>query len=177
MGASSFFLRALIVCVLYSAILGASITTLQKPFEDPGCDGTGIVDPDGRCNGDGLVDQPSTPDERRGGFEFENPSTNCKYASQPHIWDSFKTLEKDMSKLFTLIHKDVSFTIVGHHPGAGHYHDLLHFFVNALRRVSVCFSDHPERFRIHPQAIHGGCNSDWSVQEIQFLGQMNSGKW
>jgi ketosteroid isomerase-like protein len=93
-----------------------------------------------------------------------------------HIWDSFKDLEKDMSKLFTLLNKDVSFTVVGHHPIAGHYRDLMHFYVNALRRVSVMFMDHADKFEIHPQAIHGGCNSRWSVQEVNFKGIMNSGK-
>jgi hypothetical protein len=157
--------------------LGSVISEgLQKslPLEDPRCGGTGLADPDGNCNGDGVIRDPS-PREREG-FRFENPSTNCEYVSQMHIWDSFKDLEKDMSKLFTLINKDVSFTVVGHHPIAGHYHDLLHFFVNALRRVSVLFLDHADKFEIHPQAIHGGCNSRWSVQEINFKGIMNSGK-
>ncbi|KAJ5689092.1 hypothetical protein N7462_003484 [Penicillium macrosclerotiorum] len=141
--------------------------------EEPGCDGSGLVDPDGRCNGDGIIHDPAPRD--REGFHFENPSTDCRFVSQMHIWDSFKDLEKDMSKLFTLIHKNVSFTVVGHHPIAGHYHDLLHFYVNALRRVSVLFLDHVDKFEIHPQAIHGGCNSQWSVQEINFKGVMNSG--
>ncbi|KAJ5665076.1 uncharacterized protein N7477_007524 [Penicillium maclennaniae] len=144
----------------------------QKALERPGCDGSGLVDPDGRCNGDGIIHDPTRDRE---GFEFENPSTHCQYVSQMHIWDSFKDLEKDMSKLFTLIHKNVTFTVVGHHPIAGRYHDLLHFYVNALRRVSVLFFDHADKFEIHPQAIHGGCNSAWSVQEINFRGVMNSG--
>lgn len=147
---------------------------LQQTLESPGCNGSGLVDPDGRCNGNGIINDPSPPD--REGFQFENPSTDCKYVTQMHIWDSFKDLEKDMSKLFTLIHKNVSFTVVGHHPIAGHYNDLLHFYVNALRRVSVLFMDHADKFEIHPQAIHGGCNSRWSVQEIQFKGVMNSGR-
>jgi hypothetical protein len=147
----------------------------QRPLLKSGCDdGTGIVDPDGHCNGTGVVDDPIPQD--REGFQFENPSTHCKYVSQMHIWDSFKTLEKDMNKLFTLIHKDVKFTVVGHHPIAGRYHDLLHFYVNALRRVSVMFFDHADQFEIHPQGIFGGCNAEWSVQEIQFKGVMNSGE-
>jgi hypothetical protein len=48
--------------------------------------------------------------------------------------------------------------------------------VNALRRVSVLFYDHADKFEIHPKAIHGGCNSAWSVEEIQFKGVMNSGR-
>ncbi|KAJ5343088.1 hypothetical protein MYU51_016299 [Penicillium brevicompactum] len=151
----------------FISLLGSSQSLLQT-----GCDGTGIVD-GGHCNGTGVVDDPLP--KHREGFQFENPSTNCKYVSQMHIWDSFKDLEKDMNKLFTLIHKDVKFTVVGHHPIAGRYHDLMHFYVNALRRVSVLFFDHADLFEIHPQAIFGGCNAEWSVQEIQFKGVMNSG--
>lgn len=169
-------LSALAILILaptsFSRATGQQIH-LQQPLEKPGCDGSGLVDPDGHCNGDGLIHDPAPHD--REGFRFENPSTDCKYVSQMHIWDSFKDLEKDMSKLFTLIHKNVSFTVVGHHPIAGHYHDLMHFYVNALRRVSVLFLDYADRFEIHPQAIHGGCNSAWSVEEIQFKGKMNSG--
>ncbi|GFF51840.1 protein RDR1 [Aspergillus lentulus] len=183
----NYLLQALVVITLPAWTLGWGILPFQSyqhqqqpvpqsqtPLEGPGCDGSGIVDPGGRCNGDGLVDSP--PDHRdREGFKFENPSTDCKYVSQMHIWDSFKDLEKDMNKLFTLIHKNVSFTVVGHHPIAGHYNDLLHFYVNALRRVSVLFLDHADKFEIHPQAIHGGCNERWSVQEVNFRGVMNSG--
>lgn len=171
-------LCALAASLLPSIGLGYSIPSSfgnsQIPLVKSGCDGTGIVDPDGHCNGTGLVDDPIPHD--REGFRFENPSTNCKYVTQMHIWDSFKDLEKDMNKLFTLIHKNVSFTVVGHHPIAGRYHDLLHFYVNALRRVSVLFFDHANLFEIHPQGIFGGCNAEWSVQEIQFKGVMNSGE-
>ncbi|EAU30483.1 conserved hypothetical protein [Aspergillus terreus NIH2624] len=187
----AYFLQALTAYILSAATFGLSFLAFggqqqqhqqltphsQIPLEGPGCDGSGIVDPDGRCNGDGLIDDPQPPgDKYREGFRFENPSTDCKYVSQMYIWDSFKTLEKDMSKLFTLIHKNVSFTVVGHHPIAGHYNDLMHFYVNALRRVAMIFSLHEDKFRIHPQAIHGGCNYEWSVAEIEFIGQMNSGE-
>ncbi|KAJ5586372.1 hypothetical protein N7450_006159 [Penicillium hetheringtonii] len=66
--------------------------------------------------------------------------------------------------------------LVGHHAIAGQYHDLLHFYVNALRRVSMLFMDHADKFEIHPMAIHGGCNSEWSVGEINSKGVMNSGE-
>ncbi|KAJ5104476.1 hypothetical protein NUU61_001823 [Penicillium alfredii] len=179
MFASRCLLIALVAILLPSTSLSGAIFSTwpssnpQTPLEGPGCDGSGVVDPDGRCNGNGLIDNPAPRD--REGFKFENPSTDCEYVSQMHIWDSFKDLEKDMTKLFTLIHKNVSFTVVGHHPIAGHYFDLMHFYVNALRRVSVLFFDHADKFEIHPQAIHGGCNSRWSVQEVQFKGVMNSG--
>ena len=121
-----------------------------------------------------------TPDDianaNRDGFFFENPETDCKYVSQPYIYKAFKTLETDLSRLFTLINKDVHFQIVGHHPGAGIYHDLMHFYVNALRRVSITASEHPDAFRVNPMGIHGGCDEEWSVQEMNFRGTANSGK-
>ncbi|KAJ5461294.1 uncharacterized protein N7458_002846 [Penicillium daleae] len=171
------YLTAALTINWVPATLGSIIRASSQqplPLEDPRCGGTGLADPDGNCNGDGIIHDPS-PREREG-FQFENPSTDCEYVSQMHIWDSFKDLEKDMTKLFTLINKDVNFTVVGHHPIAGRYHDLLHFYVNALRRVSVLFMDHADKFEIHPQAIHGGCNSRWSVQEVNFKGIMNSGE-
>lgn len=178
MVSSRYLFRILVFLVIPTITLGRVVFPFhqqQTPLEAPGCDGSGIADPDGHCDGNGLVDGPEDGKDREG-FEFENPSTDCKYVSQMHIWDSFKDLEKDMNKLFTLIHKNVSFTVMGHHPIAGHYHDLLHFYVNALRRVSVMFLDHADKFEIHPQAIHGGCNQRWSVQEVNFKGMMNSGK-
>ena len=154
--------------------------TPLRTLESPDCDGSGIIpDPStpNDCDGNGLVpDRPHHDDKTREGFKFQNPSTNCKYVSQPYIWDSFKILEKDMTRLFTLIHKNVSFTVVGHHPIAGHYHDLMHFYVNALRRVSMCFVEHADLFEIHPVGIHGGCEYAWSVQEVLFKGVMNSGQ-
>ncbi|KAL2852951.1 hypothetical protein BJY01DRAFT_232440 [Aspergillus pseudoustus] len=104
---------------------------------------------------------------------LEDPG--CDGSGIMYIYDVFRVLEKNMGKLFTYVHKDVDFHVMGHHPIAGHYHDLLHFYVNALRRVSMCFMDHPETFQVRPQAIHGGCNSRWSVQEIWFSGLQNSG--
>nr|QTE75988.1 ZopL4 [Diffractella curvata]BBU42022.1 putative hypothetical protein [Diffractella curvata] len=118
---------------------------------------------------------PDIEEAERDGFYFENPEMDCKYVSQPFVYKAFKTLEKDMGSLFTLINKDVHFTIVGNHPGAGVYHDLMHFYVNALRRVALVGSDHPENFRIIPKAIHGGCDQEWSVQEMNFQGISNSG--
>ena len=118
---------------------------------------------------------PDVEAAERDGFYFENPETDCKYVSQPFVYKAFKTLETDMTRLFTLIHKDVHFTIVGNHPGAGVYHDLMHFYVNALRRVALVGSEHPDKFRVIPKGIHGGCNQEWSVQEMNFQGLSNSG--
>lgn len=40
----------------------------------------------------------------------------------------------------------------------------------------MLFMDHADKFEIHPMAIHGGCNSEWSVGEINSKGVMNSGE-
>lgn len=69
------------------------------------------------------------------GFYFENPSLNCTYASQPYIYKAFSNLDRDVESLVGLIHPNVSFTVVGHHPLAGRYHDLKHFYINALYRL------------------------------------------
>lgn len=123
----------------------------------------------------GWVD-PDIEFAERDGFLFENPETDCKFVSQPFIYKKFKTLETDGSVLFSMINKDVHFTIVGSHPGAGVYHDLMHFYVNALRRVAmVAGGEHPEAFRVYPKAIHGGCDTEWSVQEMNFQGISNAG--
>ena len=113
----------------------------------------------------------------RDGFFFENPETDCKYASQPYIYKSHLTLETDFpGTLFKVMHKDAHVQVVGHHPLAGIYHDTMHFFVNALRRLAVTQSEHQDLFRVKLIGIHGGCNEEWSVQEIQFFSRTNTGK-
>jgi hypothetical protein len=120
---------------------------------------------------------PDVERAERDGFFFENPETDCKYVSQPFIYKQFKTLETDGTVLFSMINRYVHFTIVGSHPGAGIYHDLMHFYVNALRRVAlVAGTVYPETFRVIPKAIHGGCNTQWSIQEMNFQGISNSGQ-
>ena len=169
------FLLGLALCVLPG---NAGVTDLWETSHQ-------VQLPDSRdCHGAfkeaNSNDYAVTPEDivqaNRDGFFFENPETDCKYVSQPYIYKAFKTLETDLSRLFTLINKDVHFQIVGHHPGAGTYHDLMHFYVNALRRVSITASEHPDAFRVNPMGIHGGCNEEWSVQEMNFKGQANSGK-
>ena len=119
-----------------------------------------------------------TPDDivraNEDGFFFENPSLDCKYASQPSIYSGMKTAEKSLSAYVALINKDVQVQVMGHHPLAGIYHDRTHFFVNALYRLSMTFKR--EGFRVNPIGIHGGCDEEWSVQEINFKGQDISGK-
>ncbi|KAF9890983.1 hypothetical protein FE257_005240 [Aspergillus nanangensis] len=182
----AYLLRALLAYAVSTATFSLAFSPFKNqqqlasqlitPSEGSDCDGSGIVDPNGRCNGDGIIDDPvSPPDKDRDGFRFENPSTDCKYVSQMYIWDAFKHMEKDVTKLFVLVNKNVNFRVMGHHPIAGHYKDLMHWYVNAMMRVGNVFSEHPETFEVNPWAIHGGCNDPWSVAEVNFKGLMNSG--
>lgn len=119
-----------------------------------------------------------TPDDivqaNRDGFYFENPETDCKFVSQPQIYKGMKTAEESLSKYVALIHKDVHVQVMGHHPLAGIYRDRAHFFVDALYRLAMTFKR--ESFRVIPIGIHGGCDDEWSVQEVNFQVEDNSGK-
>ncbi|CAG8406943.1 unnamed protein product [Penicillium salamii] len=148
-----------VLCAL-AASLQASGAILSGNSQDvlrSGCDGSGVVD-GGHCNGTGVVDDP-TPHHREG-FQFENPSTDCKYVSQMYIWDSFKVLEKDMMKF---VHADPQ------------RRPIYRRRAPPRRRPLPRSAAFLHLFEIHPQGIYGGCNAEWSVQEIQFKGVMNSG--
>ena len=110
------------------------------------------------------------------GFFFENPETDCKYASQPFIYNGFKSLETSPSgtQFASLIREDVDFQVMGHHPLAGIYHDRIHFFINAIYRLSMTYQ--PDTFRASIIGIHGGCDQEWSVQEVNFRVTANVGK-
>lgn len=188
---SQSILRTLVALTLHATVLSWAVAPFgnknlqlqlqhqlgQNPQDTPRCDSTDVTKPGDDCNRDSLINiSPHIRYKDREGFYFENPSTDCIFVTQMYIWDSFKDLEKDTSKLFKLVHKDGNFTVIGNHPIAGHYKDLLHFYVNALRRLGVLFMDHADKFEVHPRAIHGGCNQRWSTQEIQFKGVMDSGE-
>jgi hypothetical protein len=163
------------------ALLAAAPGCLGAPFGTQkalvlGCDGSGIVDPSHPCPGDGIVAPPSNPTPgSREGFEFDNQSTNCKYMSQPAIWDAFKSWQTDLTQVLKLVNKNVDLTVMGHQPIAGHYDNVLIFFVNAIRRLGSFMSENQDKFEVHPLGIHGACDSKWSVQEVQFKGLMNNG--
>ncbi|KAL2000997.1 hypothetical protein VTN02DRAFT_2356 [Thermoascus thermophilus] len=110
------------------------------------------------------------------GFYFGNPRTDCPHASQPYIYSQYKAWSDDHTYIASLLVPDVDFTIVGHHPVSGHYHDFRHFYANAFWRIGTCIAEtYPERFRIELLNIHGGCEEEWSVQEVKFSGRANNG--
>ena len=119
-----------------------------------------------------------SPNPNDDGFYFEDPRTNCTYTSQPYIYDAYLHLAKDMFRLFDKIHPQVNFTIMGHHPVSGHYHDLRHIYVNAFWRLIQCFLRvYPDEFDVKLLNIHGGCDVPWSVQEVRFKGRTNNGMY
>ncbi|EMD85577.1 hypothetical protein COCHEDRAFT_1118249 [Bipolaris maydis C5] len=119
----------------------------------------------------------SPPIASQDGFFFGNPSLDCEFVSQPRIYSIFSSLETDVTNLINHIAPDVDFTVVGHQPLAGHYHDLKHFYVNALYRLNNCIRlKYPDEYRIELQYITGGCDQKWSVQEVLFSGRANNGE-
>jgi ketosteroid isomerase-like protein len=121
-------------------------------------------------------------DDRRGlelgqrdGFKFENPSIDCKYTSQPRMYDILNHFAQDTSFFFTMVHENVDWTIIGHHPLAGHYPTSKLFFVNTLWRLRAAFD--PSRFYLRVIALHGGCNSNWAVQELDYHGYTVGGDY
>ena len=106
-------------------------------------------------------------------FDFENPRTDCKYASQPFIFSLFSTFQEDTADLLAHINPEGDLRIMGHHPFAGRYTTLYDLYVNALWRLVNCLEDNAMGAQVI--AIHGGCDSDWSVQEFHFNGTMKTG--
>ena len=111
----------------------------------------------------------------RDGFQFENPSVNCKYTSQPKMYDMLSAFADDTSAFFTIVDENVDWTIVGHHPLAGHYPTAKLFFTNTLWRLRAAFD--PARFYLNVIALHAGCNSKWSVQELDYHGFTKGGDY
>ncbi|EED15406.1 conserved hypothetical protein [Talaromyces stipitatus ATCC 10500] len=117
-----------------------------------------------------FLDDPDFPSH----FEFENPETNCKYVSQPWIYNAFNSVSEDMEAVFKYAHPDLHVRIMGHHPFAGYYHNPKMAFVNSLWRLNNCLKDAKVDAKLW--AIHGGCDQAWSVQEFYFNATTNKGQ-
>ena len=115
----------------------------------------------------------SEPEPERPDFEFENPETTCKYPSQPYIYDTFSNIATNTSIIFEHINPKAHFTVMGHHPFAGSYHDVRLVFSNSLWRLYNCLQDLKVDAKV--VAIHGGCDQKWSVQEFSFNATTNKG--
>lgn len=57
-----------------------------------------------------LTDSPN--DITKSDFDFENPETNCKYVSQPWIYDIFQNIATDMENVFKFAGPDITFRIM-----------------------------------------------------------------
>ncbi|KIN05369.1 hypothetical protein OIDMADRAFT_116473 [Oidiodendron maius Zn] len=111
-----------------------------------------------------------------GGTYFDNPSYDCKHASQPHIFDVFSKLELQPERLSQTMDPNAKFHIIGNHPLAGKYSSLEMFYVNGLWRLQKTYDDHYDELEVSVWAITGGCDEEWSTQEMRFKARSNVGK-
>lgn len=70
---------------------------------------------------DGEVNVMRPP---KGGTYFDNPSSNCKHATQSHIYEIFSKLELRPETLSRTMDPNAKFHIIGDHPLAGKYPSL-----------------------------------------------------
>lgn len=106
-------------------------------------------------------------------LQFDNPRTDCKYVSQPWITSIFKNIATDFSEVFKYVAPDVTFRIMGHHPFAGVYDNPKIAYINSLHRLNNCLKDNEVDSKLW--AIHGGCDSEWTVMELYFNATTNRG--
>nr|A0A348HAX8.1 RecName: Full=Dimerizing cyclase phiC; AltName: Full=Phomoidride biosynthesis cluster protein C; Flags: Precursor [fungal sp. ATCC 74256]BBG28500.1 putative hypothetical protein [fungal sp. ATCC 74256] len=99
-------------------------------------------------------------------LKFDNPRTDCKYVSQPWIADIFKNIANDFADVFKYVAPDVTFRIMGHHPFAGAYSNPKIAYINSLHRLNNCLKDNEVDSKLW--AIHGGCDSEWTIMELYF---------
>jgi hypothetical protein len=59
-----------------------------------------------------------------GGTYFDNPSADCKYVTQSHIYEIFSKLELQPATLGRTMDPNAKFHIIGDHPLAGKYSSL-----------------------------------------------------
>ena len=71
-----------------------------------------------------------------GGTYFDNPSYDCKHASQPHIFDVFSKLELQPERLSQTMDPNAKFHIIGNHPLAGKYSSLEMYAVPTYKAVN-----------------------------------------
>ena len=107
-------------------------------------------------------------------LQFDNPSTDCKYVSQPWIASIFKNIANDFADVFKYVHPDVTFRIMGHHPFAGAYDNPKIAYINSLHRLNNCLKDNEVDSKLW--AIHGGCDSEWTIMELYFNATTKRGK-
>ena len=80
----------------------------------------------------------------------------------------------NQTAFFEHVADDVDWTIEGTHPLAGRYTNKTILEATFLRIDQTASKTAP--FRLSIVNIVGGCDEEWSVQELQLLGICKSGK-
>lgn len=93
-----------------------------------------------------ILPEPLNPEDQTykllidEGFHFDNPSTNCKYASQPYIYSEYKGWLEDNILITSMLTLEVAFTIVGYHPVSGYSHGFKHLYDTAFWQIGTCIT-------------------------------------
>ncbi|KAL9618739.1 MAG: hypothetical protein Q9160_006618 [Pyrenula sp. 1 TL-2023] len=91
---------------------------------------------------------------------------DCKYASRDRITTLFTALaKKDYPTFFAAVVDNVNWTIQGTHPLSGQYDNKTTFVINTIARLARIQSNTAPN-NMDTFNIVGGCNEEWSSQEI-----------
>lgn len=103
--------------------------------------------------------------------------TSCTYAPREHIQSLFTELTSGNSTVFyDQVVDDVDWNVQGTHPLAGRYHNKTVFLINAVNRIAkLQDANRPHAAKL--LNIVGGCNEEWSAQEIRVTAYMSNGMW
>lgn len=102
-------------------------------------------------------------------------ATNCTYASRAHISQVFGDLVKgNYSAFFSNVVDDVDWNVQGTSPLAGRYTNKTVFFVNTVARLAQIENlNLPENITL--LNVVGGCDEEWSIQELREQAVMKNG--
>jgi hypothetical protein len=93
-------------------------------------------------------------------------STNCTYATRAHISSVFGALVAgDGATFFASVVDNVNWNVQGSQPFSGMYNNKTIFMIDGIQR----FSKIQDSTKPHTNTlvnIVGGCNEEWSVQEV-----------
>ncbi|KAM0803136.1 hypothetical protein BDR22DRAFT_841714 [Usnea florida] len=105
----------------------------------------------------------------------DTSTDNCKYASRCHIVNLFNALVAgDARTFYANVVEDVDWNVQGSHPLAGIYNNKTIFLINAVARIAK-IQDASKPHSMELTNIVGGCDEEWSAQEIHVRAVMNNG--
>lgn len=100
---------------------------------------------------------------------------NCTFASRERIIHLFTALaKKDYPTFFGAVVDNVNWTVQGTHPLAGQYYNKTYFVINSIARLSNIQNNSAPN-GMDTFNIVGGCNEEWSSQEISSHQVMKNG--